>query len=171
MKKRTMKTSKLIAELREFGILSLYLFLCFFSFSFYRCVVLDHEAMEAVHYGYAFFESVILAKIILIGKWLQLGNRFQDKPLYVPVLYKTAVFCVFVTLFGIVEHFSLGLLSGANFRDLYDAFIAKSCLEIVGRIPLFFAIFTPFFCFIELGRVLGDGVLFRLFFQEGSKHS
>jgi len=93
------------------------------------------------------------------------SRRFEDKPLIVPVLYKSLLFGVLVLLFGAVEHLvegwlhDQGLLGGL--RELSDL----GAYELGARVLILIVAFVPFFAFWELGRVLGAHKLSALFFS------
>src|SRR5215475_3897059 len=91
-------------EFRVFGITALYLWVFLGSFTVYRRLVLAEAGVTYLHYGFALIEALIIAKVILVGRMFGYSRRFENKPLIVPVLYKSILFGVFVLLFGIVEH-------------------------------------------------------------------
>ncbi len=54
-------------------------------------------------FGYRLVEALILAKVIIVGEGLGIGEKFAGKPLIFPTLYKTMLFALCVLALGILE--------------------------------------------------------------------
>jgi hypothetical protein len=50
----------------------------------YRRLTLAEFGLTYLHYGFAFIEALIIAKVILIGDAFRLGRRFEDRLLSFP---------------------------------------------------------------------------------------
>ena len=126
--------------------------------------------MEEYHvgyftYGYGLIEALVLAKVIVVGERLQLGERFADWPLIFPTLYKAILFGLFVLAFSILEHFITGFIDGQDLAGVFQEFVNRRRYEILARILVMFVTFIPFFAFGEAARALGEVKLFELFFR------
>jgi hypothetical protein len=93
------------------------------------------------------------------------SRRFEDKPLIVPVLYKSILFGVFVLLFGIVEHLVEGWVHKQGFLGGLHDIGAIGAYELGARVLMLIVCFVPFFAFWEIGRVLGTRKLTAMFFS------
>ena len=120
------------------------------------------------HYWVALVEGLILGKVIMIGSIFRLGLGLEGKPLIFPTLYKTVVFTVFCAAFKVVEHGVRGLFTGPGFRGGIDLLLAGDSYEMGANSLMVFFAFVPFFAVKELGRVLGDNTIGRLFFGRRS---
>jgi hypothetical protein len=152
-----------LEELKVFLVSALYLWMFLGSFTVYRRLVLAETGVTYLHYGFALIEALIIAKVILIGRMFGLSRRFEDKPLIVPVFYKSILFGVFVFLFGIVEHLVEGWV---HERGLLAGLHDVSAYEIGARALMLIVSFVPFFAFWEIGRVLGTRKLAVMFFSK-----
>jgi len=154
-----------IEEFKLFWIIALYLWVFLGSFTIYRRLIIAETGAAYLHYGIALIEALVIAKVILIGKLFGFSRRFEDKPLIVPVLYKSILFGILVLLFGIVEHLiegwfrKQGLVAGL--REIGDL----GAYEIGARVLMLIVAFVPFFAFSEIGRVLGAQKLAAMFFS------
>jgi hypothetical protein len=163
--KATGLKERAIEELKLFWIIALYLWVFLGSFTVYRRLVIAETGAVYLHYGIALIEALIIAKVILIGQIFHFSRRFEDKPLIVPVLYKSILFGAFVLLFGIVERLvegwfhREGLLGGL--RGISDL----GGYELGARVLMLIVAFVPFFAFWEIGRVLGAHKLAAMFFS------
>jgi hypothetical protein len=167
MKTNSGMKQKISHEMKEFLIIFLYLGLVIGVFNIYRWLLLAEYHVGYFVYGYSLVEALILAKVILIGKSLGIGERFSGKPLIIPTLYKTMLFALFVFAFGILEHLTSGFLHGKDLAGIFQEVI-RSRYEILARILMMFVAFIPFFAFGEAMQALGEVKIFDLFFR--SRH-
>ncbi|MBK9062920.1 MAG: hypothetical protein IPL89_06950 [Acidobacteria bacterium] len=151
-------------ELIEYGINIVYLTIVFAAFTIYRRLVLAAHDIEYTHYWVALIEAVILGKVIMIGSIFRLGRGLGAKPLIFPTVYKTLVFTLFCAVFKVVEFGIKGLFTGEGFMGGVDALLAKNSHELVANSLIVFVAFVPYFGVKELGRVMGEGTIRKLFF-------
>src|SRR5450755_1460457 len=85
-----------LSETRKYVGYTIYLAMVFAAFSNYRRLVLSEYEIAYLNYGYSLIEAMILAKVILIGEALKLGERRADEPLIIPTLYKAFMFGLLV---------------------------------------------------------------------------
>jgi hypothetical protein len=94
---------KALEELQAFWIIALYLWLFLGMLTVYRRLILAELGVTYLHYGIALIEALIIAKVVLVGRIFGLGSRFDDKPLFVSVIYKSGAFGALVLLFGAIS--------------------------------------------------------------------
>ncbi len=160
---------KLLQEMRSFLLYTAFIALFFFSLLTYQNLTLgaysaEHLSLNYLHYSYELLQAAILSKIILLGENLKLGEKFADKPLIVPTLYKTLSFSLFVFFFTTLEHLFFGFLRGISFVEIYQVFLSKGINVVLAKVWIVFFVFIFFFAFLEMGRVFGERSLFDLFF-------
>lgn len=156
---------KLTHEFKQFLVISLYLALFFSVFRAYKRLILGEFHITVFDVGYAIFQAMALGKIVLIGEVLGLGRRFHDRPLIVPTVFRSLVFCAVVLVFTVVEHMARALFHGQSIGDGVDDFLAMGWAHIVSSLLVVFVAFLPFFGLREAERVLGEGKLVKLFFR------
>lgn len=159
---------KIVREMTDYYITFAYLAFFFGVFIWYRRLILGEYQIGYLHYGVSLIQALVLAKVILVGRALHLGLRFQNLPLILPTLYKSIVFTLFVGLFGLAEHTIEGLLHGKGITEGFKVFVSMGEYELLARCLIVFVAFIPFFAFEELDRVLGEGKLGKLLFRGGS---
>lgn len=166
-KKKAGMKEKVELELIKYWVTFLYLTVFFGAFAWYRRLILAEYGISYLHYGVAVIEALVLAKVILIGDAMHLGRRLEEKPLIIPTLYKTVVFSVFVGVFGILEHTLGALIHGKGLAGGFEEIESEGIYALLARCLVTFIAFIPFFGFREIGRLLGEGSIRRLFFQKG----
>jgi hypothetical protein len=173
MKERSKKLAKLRTrlehEFQRFIFYSIFLFIFLSAFIVYRRLLLEQYHITYTHYGFALFESLVLAKFILIGELLGLDKSFPTMPLIIPVLYNSLIFTFLVLVLTIVEHFFVGSLYGIKPSIIYHEFIVVRIYEDLANCFIMLFIFIPFFSILEIARIIGEVKLFNLFFRRRSK--
>jgi hypothetical protein len=156
---------KVLHELRHLAAIFVYLSTFFIVFRVYTRMVLAEYEIDYFAYGLSLLKSLALAKIILTGQALGLGERFRARPLILPTLYKTVVFSVFTLAFEVLEHLLLGWVRGRSAAEVVAEFLDKGWAYHLAMTMVVFVAFLPFFAFRETERVLGEGRLQDLFFR------
>lgn len=158
--------ARVVAELKKTGLIFLYLALFLGSFTAYRRLVLAEYQIGSFNFGYSVIEAAVLSKVIVVGSMLGLGERFRDRPLLVPTLYKTACFALFLLVFAILEHVIGGWLHGKSAGAALQEVLAQGKWELMTRVLVKCLALLPLFAVWETARVLGEGRLFELFFRK-----
>ena len=149
----------------EYWMNFFYLTLMFAAFTQYRRLVLAAHDIIYTDYGIAVIQAAVLAKVIMIGGVFRLGRGLEKKPLLFSALYKTVVFILFIAVFKIIEHMIKGLWKGEGVTQGLADFLGRGSYELLANLLVMFVAFIPFFSFKELGRVLGEDRVWKLFFR------
>ncbi len=155
-------------------VIALYLGVLLSLFAIHRYLLLNDGGL-ASHIGFSFLNAMALAKVILVGQELQIGDKFRKSALIYVILAKSAIFAVLLLVFRIIEEAVIGAVEGKN---IYDAiFHGHPGLEhnkfqviVLSCIIMFFAL-MPFFAYLEFEHVLGDQRLRALMFGGALKDS
>lgn len=156
-------------ELRNFLILTLYLWGLFGSFILYRRLVSAEAGISYLHYGIALIEALIVAKVVLIANMFGFTRRFEDRPLMVPVIYRSVLFGILVLLFAILEHLIEGWVRGEGLLGGLRAIKQMGVDEMGARVLVLMVALIPLAAFTELARVLGPGRMSGMFFSKGQR--
>jgi hypothetical protein len=150
--------------MREYLIISLYLFVVFSLLVTHRAVILGHYREYELH-GIALINALALAKVILIAQDLHLADQFRDAPLIYPTLLKSLAFTVVLACFKIAEDGIIGRLHGKSLHESLSDLGDGSWTGVVVLTALLFVMLIPFFGFTELRRVFGEDRLTEVFFR------
>jgi hypothetical protein len=154
---------RLVHELRQLVAIFLYLAVFFSVFRLYTRLILEQYEINYFAYGLTLLKSLALAKIVLTGEALRLGEGWGKRPLIVETLYYAVVFSAFALAFEILEHVVLGWVRGKGPAEVLAEISAKGWPHLLAMAMLVFVAFLPFFAFRETGRALGEGKLRELF--------
>src|SRR5215831_1034323 len=94
---------KAIHEFREYLTVLLFLAPLFVAFSTYRMLLQGRFREGSFEYGTALINALILSKIILIGEYLRVGKRQENRPLIYSTVYKSFIFTLLVAAFHVLE--------------------------------------------------------------------
>jgi hypothetical protein len=155
---------RLSREMKQFVVIFLYLALLIGAFNIYRWLIMAEYHVGYFVYGYTLIEALILAKVIIVGEDLGIGERFAGQPLIFPTLYKTLLFALCVLVLAILEHLVTGFLHGKDLAGFFHEVVGDR-YELLGRMLIMFVALIPFFAFRETRRALADVNLFDLFFR------
>ena len=137
----------------------------FFVFTVFRLLT-DVNAQEATYrFGYNIVEALVLSKLILLGQHFHLAEKYNDKPLIVPTLYKTFIFSLFVLAMSIVEEYFIGMIRGKTLSFVTRELFQSGYKPLFGKILLMSFVLFFFFSILETARVLGGSRLYDLFFR------
>lgn len=159
---------KLLHELIDYLSAVLYMAVFFGLFFNFQRLLLAHYDITYTEYGISVIKALVLAKVVLVAEALRLGRGYQDKPLVVPTLYKTLLFTLCVALFSMAEELVRGLIHGMGPMGAVHEVINQFNYEWLARALVTFFAFIPYFMVKELGKVLGEGTIVRLFFRRRS---
>jgi hypothetical protein len=153
-------------ELKELAIISLYLYITLGTVILLKTAVLHTHGIEFAPWGVAAVKAVVLAKFMLLGQAIKLGERNSTKPLVWPTLRNAITFLVLLIILTIVEEAVVGLFHHRTIAaSLGDLFGAKLDETLAGYV-IMLLILIPYCAFRVLSEELGEGRLERMFFVE-----
>ena len=100
---------RFLKEMREYLIISIYLWICFRVLLLYKTAVLQAEQVEFVPLGIAVVKALIIGKFILIEKVVKAGSRFTPRILLTRIMWKSLAFMLLLTAFTLIEKNCPGL--------------------------------------------------------------
>src|SRR5947209_13509779 len=103
--------------MREYLVISFYLFVVFSLFEVYRSLILAAHDIDYALHGLALINALALGQVMLVAQELHLGDQFREAPLIYPTLLKSFVFTVVVVCSKIAEEFVLRSFHGESFQD------------------------------------------------------
>jgi hypothetical protein len=128
-------------------------------------VLHDHNISYAP-WGIAIIKAVVLAKFVLVGRAMKIGERYSTRPLIWPTLHKAFAFLVLLVVLTIIEEVVVGLFHHQTVAASLDELAGAKLDETLAGIVILFMVLIPYFAIRVLSEVLGEGRLARMFFVE-----
>lgn len=145
--------------------LALYLFAFLAALAGYRAVLLGEGGAGAWPLVHCAIEALVLAKVMLIGNVLKLGERFFQRRMFARTISRAFAFMLFALVFSGAEELVMGMLRGRAVSDLWNELAAFGPRLILARGVVLFIFFIPLFALWEIARELGEGKLHAMFFE------
>jgi hypothetical protein len=152
-------------ELKEFFILTAYLYVCFAALIYLKAAILQAQGVTYAHLGLAIIKAALCAKFMLVGRAFHFGERFKAHPLIVPTLHRSFVFLLLLAALTIIEEIVVGAMHGRMVMDSISEIAGGTFHQIIATTLIIFLILVPYFAFRSLGDIVGDKILVRLFFE------
>jgi VIT1/CCC1 family predicted Fe2+/Mn2+ transporter len=145
-----------------FGVF-LYLWVLLTLFSLHKAFIFN-EDMLTYQQGFALINALALAKIVVVGQAMHIGDRPKDDPVFWPAVVKAAIFAVILLIFHVIEETAVGVWRGKTVAEAIPTIGDGSLQAILIAAAMIFIGLIPFFAFVELERVLGAEELRTLMF-------
>jgi hypothetical protein len=148
--------ARLYDELRRFLMIFAYLWLVFFVFLVHEWIVLADNHIGFRFYGLAAINALVLSKIMLVAEGVGFAERFDAKPLIVPIVYKSVLFSVLLVVAYILEEIILGRFHGKSVAESFPQIGGGGVVGTLCVTGLLCIALTPFFAFREIARAIGE---------------
>jgi len=142
--------------------LALYLFAFLAALAGYRAVLLGEGGAGAWPLFHCAVEALVLAKVMLIGNALKLGERFFQRRVISKIVGRALAFAAFALLFSACEELATGWLRGRTSAEMWHELQNFGLRLILARGVVLFIFFIPLFLLWEISRALGEGKLLAL---------
>lgn len=127
---------------------------------------ISQYAIEFYAFSRAAIGALILGKVVLLMDWAESGRRVSAYPRAVVVACKTSIYGLAVVTLGIGERIIHSYRQVGDFRDAVRIVIADANLDrFLGCVLLISLLVSAYLTMEEIGRAMGKGALFRLFFK------
>jgi hypothetical protein len=155
-----------LRELKELTIISVYLYITLGSVILMKTAVLHTQGIEFTPWGIAIVKALVLAKFMMLGDAMKLGERTTTRPLIWPTLYKAFAFLVLLIILTIIEEAIVGLFHHQSIAASLGELVGSRLEETIAGFLIMLLVLIPFFAFRVLGEALGEGRLARMFFVD-----
>ena len=159
---------KAVEEFKALLALAAYLYICLGAVLLFKSAVLRDAGIHYSIWGIALVKALLLAKFMLMGRMLQIGKRFRNKPLIWPTLYHSLMFLLLLLILTTLEELLVGLIHGRALADSLAHVVGPTFYQGFAVSLIMFLILLPYSAFTCLGDVLGEQEVFRLFFVDPS---
>ena len=161
---------KVVHELRQYAVISAYLYVCFGALLFYKTAILSGQGISYTPYGTAAIKALILGKFILLGEAVGIGDRFAERRIIHVIAYKALMFLIMLLVLSVIEEVVVGLIHGRSISSSIAGFLGGSLLQVVAVSIIMLLILIPYLAFKELDDALGQDRLRQLLLQSRVGH-
>ena len=101
-------------ELRRFAIVFVYLYIIIGAITVFKTAVLHTHGIDYAFWGISAIKAAVLAKFMLLGHAMKIGEGDTTSPLIWPTLHRALGFLVLLVILTIIEEIVVGLLRGRS---------------------------------------------------------
>ena len=153
-------------ELKELVFISIYLYITLGAVILMKTAVLHDAGIAFTPWGIAIVKAVVLAKFMLLGNAMKLGERTTTRPLIWPTLEKAFVYLVLLIILTTIEEAVVGLFHHQSIAASLGELYGTRLQETIAGFVIMLLVLIPYSAFMTLGQALGEGRLVRMFFVE-----
>src|SRR5882672_3894987 len=111
---------RMFSELNRLLQIFLYMLICVGAVLYFWLSIPSAENVGLWHFGYALVKALLLAKFILLGHMLHVGERQRRRPLFYSSLYQAlSLALLLIALIGLEEG-AVALIHGQSIRGSID---------------------------------------------------
>lgn len=159
------RKQKVANEVKLYLAISFYLWLCLGAIVLYSATLLQDRGvtLTALPYGMAAAKALVMAKFILLGHELKIGERLVPRPLVLRVLVRSIFFLALLFVLTGIEEFVLGFLHHKSIAEVIAERVHGRWLEIGAHALLVWLFLVPYLAFRALEEVIGRDEVKRIF--------
>lgn len=154
--------AKFWEEMRLYGLISLYLFVCFIVLNLYESSVKGETSISATQFTSVLIQALLIGKFILIGKVIGVGTRIASVKLLHRVALKSLAFVILLCTFKIAEEIVVGWMHNQTALHSMGELMARGMLDNLAPIFVMMLILIPLVAFVEVERAIGKETMDRL---------
>lgn len=158
---------RFVKEMREFAIISCYLWICFSALLLYKASLTPGAQGQMLLLGTAAVKALVLGKFILIGQAFKAGTRISPSLLLYKILWKCLAVLLVLMVFTALEELIVGLVHGHAVVEIVAEVTARPWIQSVAPAVIMFLILIPLIAFQEVDQAIGPGTLRRTLFGRG----
>jgi len=151
-------------ELKRFALMFLYLWALSLLFVLDEDVIFRQRGISFSAHGFAFFNALVLAKVMLVAEDLDLGRWLQRRPLIYPILHESLLLTALFIGFHVVEHLVIGLVKGETFAANLPHIGGGGLAGLACVAAILFISLIPFFAFKHISREVGESRMKEMLF-------
>lgn len=148
------------------GVLTAYLFVTIAAVNVMKAAVLHDHGVHVAYWGVAIVKAALLAKFVMLGKVLKVGEHDPASPLVWPTLHKAFAFMVLLVVLTVVEEIVMGFFEHRSIGETMARMTGHRLTESLADILLLLLVLIPYFAFQVLAEALGEGRLVRMFLSD-----
>ncbi|MBP9130288.1 MAG: hypothetical protein KBF50_08405 [Steroidobacteraceae bacterium] len=156
--KPTLK-ERAIEELHSFKLIAGYLFVCFAVLMFYESTLPGGAEAGVFSLGTAAIKAAVLAKFLLLGQALGVGEKARVTRWGPAVFAKSVQLWLLVIALSVAEELLVGRVHGKSFGATLAEFESRSMAHVLAKSLVVLLVLLPLIATREFSRTLGPGVL------------
>lgn len=162
-------TRRTIHEFKSFAFIFLYLYITFGAIILMKTAILHANGIDFTPWGVAAVKAAIMAKFMLLGHALKLGDSSKIGPLIWPTLYGAVTYLLLLVVLTILEEIIVGFFHGRSAAMSLGGLGGVHLEQTLAGIVIVLLVLIPYFAFRALATRLGEERLMQMFFGNSAR--
>lgn len=158
-------------ELRHYLLLATYLYVCFGALILYKMAMLGAQGVTYLPLGLPIIKALVLAKFMLLGKAIRLGESPGSSRVIHHIAYKALLYLLLLIVLSALEEAVLGLVHGRSIAATIAEVGGDKLAQILATSFVMLLILVPYIAITELDSALGNGKLREALFKNRTARS
>jgi hypothetical protein len=158
-------------EVFKYLTVTAYLYVCFGALLLYKSVLLSEEGVHYLPFGFALVKALVLAKFILLGDAMQVGQRSKARVLWRRIAWQSIALLLLLLVLTGVEEIVVGWIHGESLAAVMAELNSATVLSVFATSLVMLLILVPFVASREIDRMLGFGSLGAMLRSDAVKQS
>ena len=159
---------RVLKDARELALLTAYFYVVFVTVVFYKATVLHSYGVRYVVWGTALFKAILIAKFMLVGRAIKIGEGSYEAPLIKPILHKVSAFLFLLLALTSIEEVVTGLVHHRSISATFHGLGGSRMGETIAEVLILLLVLVPFVAVDVFGEALGKGRLQSMLFKGGA---
>ncbi len=144
-----------IEETKKLFRVFVYIWILLTVLSLHKAFIFNENVLT-YQQGFAIINAFALAKIVVVGQDLRLGERLtRSLPLIYVILFRAAIFAILLIGFHVLEEMLIGMWHGKPAAEAVPTLGDGSLQAILMLDTIVFVALIPFFGFLEIEQAIG----------------
>lgn len=157
---------KVKEELKQVGVVTLYFLFCFGMILLLKKLFLAEYDVGIYALSAAVLGALVVGKVVVILDHTKIGNRFDEKPPYINIIYRSLTYTFTVAIVLFAEHIFHALGDSKSLWAAIKEVIAnREAPKLWAVIISVFSSFVVYNVISTINKSLGKGELKRILFS------
>jgi hypothetical protein len=134
---------------------SAYLYVCFIAVLLYKAAILYDLGVSYSPFGFAALKALVVAKFLLIGEELRVGERLTRATMRAVILWRSAALLLLLLVLSAIEQLLEGLVHHRSLAQSVTDFDRGTGAEILATSVLLYFVLLPYVAYGQLEKTLG----------------
>ncbi|MBO9100970.1 MULTISPECIES: hypothetical protein [unclassified Rhizobium] len=150
--------AKLKTDMRQFLILAIYLYICLSAIILYKMTIVGGSGFWP--FGLPALKALLLAKFIMLGHAIKLGERYKERRLFSVIAVKVILYFGLLVLLSVIEEMVTAGIHGESVLSALPGIANGRLPQVLATSFIMVLVLIPYLASREIDAAM-DGGLWR----------
>jgi hypothetical protein len=159
--------AKLKADMRQFVILAIYLYVCLSAIILYKMTLVGGSGSGFWPFGLPALKALLLAKFMMLGHAIKLGEHYRERRLIAVILAKVSLYFVLLVALSLIEEIVVAAIHGEPILAALPSIDNGRLPQVLATSLIMILVLIPYLASREIDAAM-DGGLWRALMERRS---